>query len=93
MYYVYILFSLKDQRLYIGYSSDLKRRLTEHSSGLVDSTRNRRPLELLGYEAYSEKGDAIRRERYLKSGGKAHADLAIRFQESVNKFKKQLLKE
>ncbi|OGF25305.1 hypothetical protein A2303_03040 [Candidatus Falkowbacteria bacterium RIFOXYB2_FULL_47_14] len=67
MFYVYILYSKKDQNFYIGYSEDLKRRMKEHLEGKVQSTRNRHPLRLLCYEAYLTKGEAIKRERFLKS--------------------------
>lgn len=66
-YYVYILQSLKDKNLYTGYTSNLKKRLKEHEYGNVDSTKNRRPLELIYYEAYREKQHALLREKYLKT--------------------------
>ena len=47
MYFVYVLKSLKDGKHYIGFSNDLKRRLEEHNSGLVKSTINRKPMELI----------------------------------------------
>ena len=49
LYYVYILQSQKDNNFYTGYTKDLKKRLKEHKSGDVKSTRNRRPLELIYY--------------------------------------------
>jgi putative endonuclease len=67
MYYVYILQSQLDKKFYIGYSANLKRRLLEHKTGLVVSTRKRRPLVLVMYEAYAVKEDAIARELFFKS--------------------------
>jgi putative endonuclease len=67
MYYVYILKSEKDKNLYTGYTSDLRKRFLEHESGEVKSTRHRRPLKLIYYEACISKEDAIRREKYLKT--------------------------
>ncbi|MEW6086691.1 MAG: GIY-YIG nuclease family protein [bacterium] len=67
MYYVYILFSLKDQKFYIGFTHDLKRRMTEHSTGKVPSTKPRLPLKLIFYEAHLSKIDAQRRENYFKT--------------------------
>jgi len=67
-YYIYILFSLKDKSLYIGYSENLKNRIEEHRKGGVNSTKDRRPLILIHYEAFSDKKDAKARERFLKSG-------------------------
>ena len=68
MYYVYILFSRKDFGLYIGYTTNLKRRLAEHQSGTSKSTKYRTPVRLIHYEAFEESADARAREKYLKSG-------------------------
>ena len=68
MYYVYILYSEKDSKFYTGSTNDLKRRLHEHNSGSVKSTRNRKPLQLIYYEGCLNEEDAQQREKYLKSG-------------------------
>ena len=68
MFYVYVLFSHKDKHIYIGYTRDLKKRLTRHLTGDVKATRCRLPLELIYYEAYRDKRDATKRERFLKGG-------------------------
>ena len=68
MHYVYILQSKKDGNFYTGSTNDLKRRLHEHQSGNVRSTWNRRPFELVYYEACLNEDDAKQRESYLKSG-------------------------
>lgn len=67
-YYVYILFSQKDRKLYIGYSKDLKTRIGERLKGRVRATKTRLPLELIHYEAFTNRHDAKSREKYLKSG-------------------------
>ena len=67
MYTVYILYSLKDKKLYIGCTNNLSKRLNKHRSGRVTSTRNRRPLELIYSENFENKGEAFNRERFLKS--------------------------
>jgi putative endonuclease len=67
MYYIYILKSLKDKKFYTGYSSNLRKRIKEHNSGGVESTKNRRPLQLIYYEAYLNKGNALLREKFLKT--------------------------
>lgn len=85
MYYVYILFSKKDARLYIGYTNDLKRRLHEHKSGKNIATRNRLPLLLIHYEAYSTWSDAKRREKYLK-GGKGRSEFKIQLQDILKEL-------
>jgi putative endonuclease len=68
MWYVYILFSKKDSRLYIGYTDNLRSRFRAHIGGFVKSTKHRRPLEIIYYEAYSIEQDARKREKYLKGG-------------------------
>ncbi len=68
MFYTYVLKSKKDGELYIGFSSDLKKRLEEHNKGLVDITKHRRPFELVYYEACSNKEKALAREKSLKTG-------------------------
>ena len=80
MFYTYILKSQKDKKLYIGYSSDLKNRFTQHQRGKVESTNHRRPLDLIFYEAFANKKDAQRREKYFKtSKGKSSLMQIIRF--------------
>ena len=68
MFYTYVLLSEKDDHLYVGFSKDLRNRMEQHAAGLVDSTKNRRPLELIYYEACLNEHDAINREKYFKSG-------------------------
>ncbi len=68
MYFVYVLKSFKDNKRYIGMSSNLKRRLYEHNNGLVKSTKNRKPLELIYFEEFSSKTEALKREKFFKSG-------------------------
>lgn len=78
-YFIYVLFSLKDKRLYIGYTTNLELRLIEHNSGKTTSTRNRRPLELIYYEVLVNKVDAKAREVFLKSGfGRSQLKLALK---------------
>jgi putative endonuclease len=67
-YYVYVLFSLKDKKLYIGYTKDIFKRFDLHKEGKVSSTKNRRPLILIFYEAFTKRKDAKSREVFLKSG-------------------------
>ena len=73
MYYTYVLKSLKDKRLYVGWTEDLEARLVKHNSGQVQSTEGRRPLEIVYYEACRNREDAIAREKQLKTGfGRAY---------------------
>jgi putative endonuclease len=67
MYYTYVLRSIKDNNYYVGSTKDLKLRFDQHNNGLVESTRDRRPLHLIYYEACINKNDARHREKYLKT--------------------------
>ena len=67
-YYTYILESLKDNSLYIGYTSNLKNRFKSHNSGKNKSTKPHIPYKLIHFEGFLNRVDAKRREIYLKSG-------------------------
>ena len=67
MFYTYILLSEKDDKLYSGYTKDVKLRFEQHCKGFVESTKNRRPLKLIYYEACINQNDALRREKYFKT--------------------------
>ena len=67
MFYTYVLRSIKDNKLYVGYTENLKLRFETHNKGLVESTKERRPLKLVYYEASINKKDALHRETYLKT--------------------------
>ena len=66
-YYNYVLLSQKDQKLYYGYTKDLKLRIEQHNKGEVQSTKYRRPLRLIYFEACINKRDALKREKYFKT--------------------------
>jgi len=83
MFYVYVLKSLKDNNLYFGSTNDLRRRLSEHNSKKVKSTKSRAPLELKYYEAYCSEKDARDREWSLKKDGRALSQLKRRIPESL----------
>lgn len=73
MHYVYVLQSVSDYGLYIGYTANLRRRLTQHQAGESLATSYRGPWRLIYYEAYLEESDARGREEFLKSGaGRKH---------------------
>jgi putative endonuclease len=67
MFYTYVLESLKNEELYLGYTNDLKRRLKEHNQGLNILTKKYLPWNIIYYEACLNKEDAVRRERYFKT--------------------------
>lgn len=83
MFFVYILRSQKDEKLYIGFTNNLRRRMQEHNSGLNRSTKFRRPLELIYYEAYKSEKDAKNREKNLKLFGRALGGLKRRISSSL----------
>jgi putative endonuclease len=66
-FYVYVLRSIKDRELYIGYTNNLKRRLKEHERGYNFSTKFRLPFMLIYFEGCLSELDAKRRENYLKT--------------------------
>lgn len=82
-YYVYILRSLKDRLFYIGFTEDLKQRIIDHNKGKNISTKNRRPLELIFYEAFTNKLDALRRESYFKTN-KGKTSIKVMLKEFLN---------
>ncbi len=83
MVYVYVLKSEKDGNLYIGSTNDLRRRFQEHNTGRVASTKNRRPFELVYYEAYKADADARHREQNLKLRSRTFEQLKKRIEHSL----------
>jgi putative endonuclease len=81
-YAVYILYSLKDRQFYIGYTTNFKRRMTEHAEGKTKSTAPRRPFIPLLCEYYLAKEDAMRRELYFKTSAGKRV-LRLMLQESL----------
>jgi len=84
MFYLYVLKSLKDGQSYIGSTNDLRKRLAEHNTGKVLSTKPRAPLELIYYEAYKSEKDARLREASLKLKSRAYAQLRKRLPDSLS---------
>ncbi len=65
MFYVYVIKSQRNGKIYAGHCNDLKKRISDHNAGLVKSTAKRRPFQLLYYEACNILYDAVKRERSL----------------------------
>ena len=87
MWYVYVLRSKRDNKLYIGCTDDLRKRVELHNAGKVPATKLRRPLALIHYEAYLNKFDAFAREKWLKTGwGRNHLKKVLKnyFHEKSN---------
>ena len=68
MFFTYVLISERDNKFYIGFTDDLEKRLEGHHNGTVASTAYRRPLKLIYYEACLNSKDALKREKYFKTG-------------------------
>jgi len=68
MYYVYVIKSLKDGKIYVGHTNNLIKRFKEHNQGYEKATRPRRPFKLIYYEASNILYDAVLREKSLKTG-------------------------
>jgi putative endonuclease len=66
-HYLYILRSLRDNNHYIGISSNVEKRLSQHNSGKTRSTKSRKPFILVYTEKFNSRLDARKREKYLKS--------------------------
>ncbi len=84
MYFVYILKSENHDFIYTGSTPDLSRRLLEHNRGIVKSTKFYAPLELIYYEAYKDKEDALVRENKLKHHGAVIGHLKKRLKCSLS---------
>ena len=67
MLYVYILYSEANDRIYIGHTDNLEARLDRHNRGMVRSTKAYSPWNLIHSEDFSSRGEAMKREKVLKS--------------------------
>src|SRR3990172_2613943 len=75
MYYVYALRSLKDNNYYFGQTDNYKRRIGEHNSGKVISTKHRIPFELVGLKSFNSRNEA----RWFEYLIKHHSDKKYNF--------------
>ena len=82
MYYVYVLVN-DEGKTYTGYTSDLKRRISEHKHGDGHTKRGSSNWQLCYYEAFNSKQDALRREQSLKKSSQARRWLRERIKESI----------
>ena len=83
-YCVYVLRSLRDGALYIGFTQDLTQRLAEHHAGKSPATAPRRPFVLLFCECFATKAEATAREKYLRTT-KGHRALKLMLQENLQR--------
>jgi putative endonuclease len=78
MYFVYVLLSKVYKTRYIGSTSNIENRLKEHNSGKVRYTKGRMPWDLIYSETFTSRGEAMKREKYLKTGqGRMFLDTLI----------------
>jgi len=66
MYYAYILKSNADESYYTGHCQDIHERLKRHNDGHSKSTKARRPWQLVYYEEYKTRSEAVKREQEIK---------------------------
>ncbi|MEK7553648.1 MAG: GIY-YIG nuclease family protein [Patescibacteria group bacterium] len=67
MFYIYIIKSLKTKKYYIGSSSNIEKRLKQHNSYRVKSTKSFVPWELIYTESFTNRNIAVKREQQLKN--------------------------
>lgn len=82
MYFVYVL-KLNNGNLYVGYTRDIKRRVSQHEEGLSAYTKKYLPIELVYCEIYKSRHDALERERKLKQHKVALGHLRERIKRSL----------
>ena len=84
MYYIYFIKSILQNKVYVGYTGNLTKRMEQHNSRQGGKyTRQLAPFKLIYYEAYRSKADALRREHNLKLHKKAYGQLKSRISESL----------
>ncbi|HCR35738.1 excinuclease ABC subunit C [Candidatus Woesebacteria bacterium GWC2_33_12] len=67
MYYVYLL-KLNNQKIYVGFTTNLEQRFKEHISRKSPYTKKYLPIKLVSYFSFNNKKTALKFEKYLKSG-------------------------
>ncbi len=83
MYFVYLLQSKQNKTFYVGYTSNLRKRLEQHNNGNVKSTSPNLPYELVYFEGFKDRSDAMNRERKLKHHGQGIRRLKERLKNSI----------
>ena len=83
MYYVYVIVERHSAKRYVGYTSDLKRRIAEHNNRQGSKYTYGGEWFLAYYEAFLSKKDAETRERKLKDEGRAKYQLFRRIGDSL----------
>ena len=68
VFFVYVLYSHRTEKMYTGHTNNLERRLIQHNSGFEKSTKNGAPWELIHFESFRSRSEAMLREKILKTG-------------------------
>jgi putative endonuclease len=69
MYYVYVLKSINFGKFYVGFTSNVNKRLEEHNSGKTKSNKAYAPFAIVYTETFETREEARKREKYFKTGG------------------------
>ena len=67
-YFIYVLKSLSHNNFYTGSTENIEKRLSEHNTGKCRYTSGRMPWIIIYKEEYNTRSEAIKREKFLKSG-------------------------
>ena len=76
-FFVYFLQSKKDGTFYIGQTNNIDNRIARHNKGLIKTTKTRTPFDLVYFESYNTRHEAMLREKHLKSIGDVKEKKAI----------------
>ena len=68
VYFVYVIRSLNFDYSYVGHTKDLRQRMIEHNKGKTRSNKAYKPFNLVYFEEYKTRVEAVKREKYLKTG-------------------------
>jgi putative endonuclease len=66
-FFVYFLQSRKNGTFYVGQTNNIEKRVERHNKGLIKTTKNRTPFDLIYVESYNTRREAMLREKHLKS--------------------------
>lgn len=83
MHFIYIIKSLKNESLYIGYTENINRRIREHNNNESFTTKKYSPWELVYLEGYKDQKDALDREKKLKQFGRVYSQLKRRIRNTL----------
>jgi putative endonuclease len=85
-FFTYIIQSQVDHSFYIGHTHDLQQRLDFHNQGLSQYTSTKTPWKIVYFEQFETKGEAMKRERFLKK--QRNRDFYLRLIKEFNKREK-----